>query len=423
MRTFCKAMLALGVAALLAGPASAKYHGRAGAFLLLNKSVQQELKLDQSQIDKITAALQKVGDEYKGDVAKLRGPNISRQERAELGSKIAKASRKAVKGILRPEQAKRFHQIRVQAAGVYAFLSPRVQKTIKMTDPQKAEFKAIATSYGQARHASFHSAQGDRGKAFAQAVALRKEKMAAAMKVLTGEQQKAYKEMVGVPFHKPLAAAPIPPKGGEFKSPAAREAFGRAFLAFVRTGQAEKAKFAAIRLMHTKTAAAKIAAAKVYKANAAVARAEAMAEVAKAKVALAKAEAARAVALAKVDVAKYNLAKLEANQAEQEKAVAVKRVQARSAFAKAAAAEYLKAKVAMDKIVKEMAAAKPIAEPKIDASKKVAQPAPSKPVAAKPIGKPKGAAPPKAAPVTPTKTVAAKPTAPTTTKPKETVRH
>jgi hypothetical protein len=201
MRTFCKAMLALGVAVLLTSPASAKYHVRGGAVLLLNKSVQQELKLDQGQIDMITAALQKVRDEYKGDIAKLRDPKIPREERAALAGKISHAGRKAVKGILRPEQAKRFSQIRMQVAGVYAFLSPKVQKSLKVTDPQTAELKAIAASYGKGRHAIYHSASGEREKVFPQVVALRKEKMAAAMKVLTEEQQKAYKEMVGVPFH------------------------------------------------------------------------------------------------------------------------------------------------------------------------------------------------------------------------------
>jgi hypothetical protein len=201
MRTFCKAILALGVSALLVGPAVGKHHGPGGALLLMNKCVQQELKLDQGQIDKIKAAFQKVRDEHKGEIAQLRDKKIPAPQRAALAGKIAKANRKAVAGILKPEQAKRFRQIRVQVAGVYAFLSPRVQKAIKMTDPQKAEFKGIVIGYGAARKAIFQTAKGNWGKAFPEAAALRKAEMAAAMKVLTVEQQKAYKGMVGAPFH------------------------------------------------------------------------------------------------------------------------------------------------------------------------------------------------------------------------------
>jgi hypothetical protein len=201
MRTLCKAALTLALAALLAGPAVAKHHSRPGALFLLNKSVQQELKMDQGQIDKVAAALETVRAEYKGDFAKLRERKIPREERAALAAKIAKASRKAVAGILRPEQAKRFAQIRRQMAGVAAFLSPRTQKVLKLTDPQKAEIKTIAAGYGKARHAIFHSAAGKRSEAFKQLAALRKEKMAAAMKVLTDEQKKAWTERTGAPFH------------------------------------------------------------------------------------------------------------------------------------------------------------------------------------------------------------------------------
>jgi hypothetical protein len=201
MRTLYQMMFALGLAALLAGSAVAKHHARGGAHLLLNKSVQQELKLDQGQIDHITVALKKVHDEFKGDIAKLRDRTVPKEQRTALAGKIAHASRKAVAGILRPEQAKRFSQIRLQMTGVHAFLSPKTQKALKLTDSQKAEFKAIDASLQKAQHALFHSAAGKGHEAVQQMVALRDEKMIVAMKVLTEEQKKTWKEMTGAPFH------------------------------------------------------------------------------------------------------------------------------------------------------------------------------------------------------------------------------
>jgi Spy/CpxP family protein refolding chaperone len=61
MRSACRAMVALGLAALQAGPALAQPGGGArlarptywGNTVLQNKSVQEELKLTADQIDKI----------------------------------------------------------------------------------------------------------------------------------------------------------------------------------------------------------------------------------------------------------------------------------------------------------------------------------------------------------------------------------
>ncbi len=85
----CKLALVLGVAALAAGPALAQGRGRGGfgppslGQLAGNKSVQDELKIDKDQADKIKDALAKVNEELKDDVAKLRDRNASQEERAE----------------------------------------------------------------------------------------------------------------------------------------------------------------------------------------------------------------------------------------------------------------------------------------------------------------------------------------------------
>ena len=218
MRTLCKAALALGLTALLAGPALAKPHHHhdhgSGTLLLLNKSVQQELKLDQGQIDQITAALKKVRDEHKDDIAKIRDRNVPRDQRMALATEVAHASRKAVKGILKPEQAKRFSQIRLQTAGVYAFVSPKAQKALKLTDAQKAEFKAIVAGTRKAQHAIFQSAAGKGREAFGKAKALRQEKMAAAMNVLTDEQKKAWTALTGGRSTSRSTPAPSPRSPG-----------------------------------------------------------------------------------------------------------------------------------------------------------------------------------------------------------------
>jgi hypothetical protein len=196
----CTVTVALMAAALLAGPAAAKYHG-AGARLLLNPGVQQELKLDKAQVDQVTAALKKVHEEYKDDIAKLRDRSVPHDQRAALADKVAHASRKAVKGILRPEQAQRFSQIRLQVAGVDGFLSHKAQKALKLTDAQKAQVEALTASFHKEVHALFQGGTVKRPEAFKKVHALREEKMGAALAVLTTEQKSAWKELIGEPFH------------------------------------------------------------------------------------------------------------------------------------------------------------------------------------------------------------------------------
>jgi Spy/CpxP family protein refolding chaperone len=202
MRVLCTVTAALAAAALFAGPVpAANHHGGRGAGLLLNPNVQQELKLDKTQVDQVTAALKKVHEDYKDDIAKLHDRNLPQDQRAALADKVAHASRKAVKGILRPEQAQRFAQIRLQVAGVDAFVSPKAEKALKLTESQKQQVQALAADLHKERHALFQGGPTDRAEAFKKMRALREEKMSAAVALLTPEQKTVWKDLIGEPFH------------------------------------------------------------------------------------------------------------------------------------------------------------------------------------------------------------------------------
>ncbi len=98
MRTLCVGLLAVGLAALLAGPAPAQPgRGFGGPGMLLrNKSVQEELKLDKDQIDKAGEALKKLGDDHKDDIAKLRDQNTSQEDKDAIRKKLAEETEKIV---------------------------------------------------------------------------------------------------------------------------------------------------------------------------------------------------------------------------------------------------------------------------------------------------------------------------------------
>ena len=65
--------VALGLALLLGPPAQAQSH-RQSAFLLLNKSVQEELKVDEDQAAKIARIIKMFEAEYKGLLKMSRDP-------------------------------------------------------------------------------------------------------------------------------------------------------------------------------------------------------------------------------------------------------------------------------------------------------------------------------------------------------------
>jgi Spy/CpxP family protein refolding chaperone len=205
MRGLCKVSLALGLALLVAGPAMAQRGpgGRGGGIgmLLRNKSVQEELKLDKDQVDKLTAAFEKFREDNKDDFAKLgRDSNASREEREAAMKKIGEGSRKVAADVLKPEQMKRLKQIQVQQEGVRAFANPEVEKDLKLTDKQKDELKTIAEDLQKQQREIFQNAGGNREEARKKMTDLRKEKMDAALKVLTDEQKKTYKELTGAHF-------------------------------------------------------------------------------------------------------------------------------------------------------------------------------------------------------------------------------
>jgi hypothetical protein len=202
MRGLFKVSLALGLAAFVVSPALAQRGPGGGgvAGLLLNKSVQDELKLDKDQVDKAREALTKFREDHKDDFEKLRDQNLSREERAEIMKKVGAASEKLVADILKPEQKKRLQQIRLQQDGIGAFTNPEVQKDLKLTDKQKEEFKGIAENLQKEAREIFQNAGDDRQAAFQKVMALRKDKLETALKVLTDEQRKTYKELTGAPF-------------------------------------------------------------------------------------------------------------------------------------------------------------------------------------------------------------------------------
>jgi Spy/CpxP family protein refolding chaperone len=231
-----KYALVFGTALLMAAPLAAQQPGGRGGrggggfgggggglvnLIANNTQLQEELKIDKDQLTKLTEALNKVRDDLKDDLAKLRDfqNRPSQEERTAIQKKLNDANEKAVETVLKPEQVKRLHQIENQQAGVNVFAKEDVQKQLKLTDAQKDKLDEInkelqkdirdLTGAAGAGGAGGRGGRGGAGGGFGgfnpeniQKMAdLRKEAMTSAKKALTDEQKDVLaKEVLGAPF-------------------------------------------------------------------------------------------------------------------------------------------------------------------------------------------------------------------------------
>jgi hypothetical protein len=208
MRGCFKAALAFGMVAVLAGPAMAQGRGGFGGGmggpinLLGNPSVQKELKLDDSQKEKATALSTETRDKMMGLRDKLEG--LEGQERMtkqqELAKPINEEAMKTAHAFLKPEQAKRLHEIELQQRGANALSDPVIAKKLGVTEEQAGKVKTILADSQAEMREIFSSAGDDRQAAMQKVTALRKETNTKAMALLTDDQKKTWKELTGEPF-------------------------------------------------------------------------------------------------------------------------------------------------------------------------------------------------------------------------------
>lgn len=209
MNTLSKSLMALGLAALLAAPASAQERrgpgggmmgGRASISMLLsNRGVQEELKLDDAQKSKVSEAGEKAREKMMSARESLQ--NLDGQERfakmRELTKEADAETMKALDGVLKPEQVARLKGIRYQALGASAFEEEEVQKALKLTAEQKSAVeKAVADSATASREAFQAGPEG----AMAKIAEIRKESVSKIESKLTAEQKAEYAKLVGAPF-------------------------------------------------------------------------------------------------------------------------------------------------------------------------------------------------------------------------------
>ena len=187
--------------------------------VLTNKALQEDLKVTDAQKEKFKAiaekngeAAKKRGESYKdkfadaaGDKDKLKEIFSSMQKE---GQKDQEETKKAVEELLTSDQKKRIAQIDKQRGGVGAFAKEDVVKELNLTDEQKSKIKGIVDEYRKDVTEVMKGVKGEfkDGKfSFPEATTKKREKLSRAAMgdiedVLTADQKKQWKEMIGEPF-------------------------------------------------------------------------------------------------------------------------------------------------------------------------------------------------------------------------------
>ncbi|MBX9681493.1 MAG: hypothetical protein K2X38_22285 [Gemmataceae bacterium] len=112
--------------------------------------------------------------------------------------KLPEAVRKALGEVLNEKQQKRLRQIELQQRGSSALLDAKLQKELKVTEEQANNIKVIIED---SRKEIREAGKGGFGKDAAEKLAnLRKETTEKAMGVLTVDQRRAYKQLIGDEF-------------------------------------------------------------------------------------------------------------------------------------------------------------------------------------------------------------------------------
>jgi Spy/CpxP family protein refolding chaperone len=203
----CSRWLSAALIVVLAAPAVQAQRGQRGPgggfgrvtslFLLTQKSVQQELKLSDEQIKKLT----ELADKQRQTLAELG--NLAREERQQKMREQTQAADKAVAEILQPEQQKLLKQIVLQQRGAQALSEPEVADALGLSAEQKEKLKTIRDEAQREMRELFQG--GNREEAQKKVADLRKATEEKAQEVLTPEQKTKWKEMVGEPFKGEIA--------------------------------------------------------------------------------------------------------------------------------------------------------------------------------------------------------------------------
>jgi hypothetical protein len=209
MNTLRKSLLVLLAAALCVGPArpaDEDHHLIATEetvelMLLRQKSVQNELKIGGDEAKKIHDFTSRQWEKAQ-DLAKT-----GKEEREKKFDEMAKENEKFLDDCLKPDQRKRLKQIAMQRAGLLWIARSDVATELGLSDEQKQKVKEL---HKEAHKEAMEILRAHEGKTIQREKLheMRMKDRKRLMSILTADQKKKWKEMIGEEFKGELTFGP-----------------------------------------------------------------------------------------------------------------------------------------------------------------------------------------------------------------------
>jgi hypothetical protein len=169
--------------------------------ILLNKSVQEELKMTPDQVRQLALFDRNLHRQYQKDVDDINElePDVGLEKAEKMVNTLKKLSKNALSQILTGKQKIRFRQIQIQQQGLVAFFTPEAISVLKLTKEQRAKYRELSAEASKAKEA-FQHGDLDYETALAKHQALRRETQAKALAILSPEQMMEWTRLAGPPF-------------------------------------------------------------------------------------------------------------------------------------------------------------------------------------------------------------------------------
>ncbi len=176
-----------------------------GSFVVFRDAVQEDLKLSDDQKEKLEGYLKERLPDFMKFFEGL-GEKKQEERENELKAFRQKAAEKlapVLKETLKEDQRKRLHQLALQQEGALALLhAPEIGKELKITDEQRTQFMEVVQELQKQIAPLIQEAQsgGNPEEIRPKVMKIRKEHEGKIEALLTDDQKKQWKEMLGEPL-------------------------------------------------------------------------------------------------------------------------------------------------------------------------------------------------------------------------------
>ncbi len=172
-------------------------------FVVFREKVLDELKVSDEQREKLMQYVMEQVMETGPFLDSLKEAGPEREEKLKEHRKNAEAKLgKLLAEVLQPEQRKRLRQVTLQQEGPFALGQEDVRKELKITQQQMMKFTAIVKDLQEQAQSLVKEVQagGNPEEIRPRIEKLRKDHAQKLEAVLTDDQKKQWKELLGQPF-------------------------------------------------------------------------------------------------------------------------------------------------------------------------------------------------------------------------------